>query len=150
MKETFKYKGFEGSMEFSQEDECLVGEVLFVRSKIIYIGDTYQELKAAFQEAVDAYLQHCEDKEISPEKPFSGTFNVRVGSHLHEMAIKAAYHNNFSLNEIVVRALENFLEAGHSGSNNKLNVNLKNSPISVTNITNQNINFPLRKESKIC
>lgn len=150
MKETFKYKGFEGSMEFSQEDECLVGEVLFVRSKIIYIGETYQELKTAFQEAVDAYLQHCKDKGVSPEKPFSGTFNVRVGNHLHEMAIKAAYHNNISLNEIVVRALEEFLEAGHSGSNNKLTVNLKNSPISVTNITSQNINFPLRKESKIC
>lgn len=150
MKETFKYKGFEGSMEFSQEDEYLVGEVLFVRSKIIYIGETYQELKTAFQEAVDAYLQHCKDKGVSPEKPFSGTFNVRVGNHLHEMAIKAAYHNNISLNEIVVRALEEFLEAGHSGSNNKLTVNLKNSPISVTNITSQNINFPLRKESKIC
>ena len=66
MKETFKYKGFEGSMEFSQEDECLVGEVLFVRSKIIYIGETYAELKAAFHEAVDAYLQHCGKKELIP------------------------------------------------------------------------------------
>lgn len=72
MNETFKYKGFEGSMEFSQEDECLVGEVLFVRSKIIYIGETYSELKAAFCDAVDAYLQHCEEKGITPEKPFSG------------------------------------------------------------------------------
>lgn len=134
MKETFKYKGFEGSMEFSQEDECLVGEVLFVRSKIIYIGETYPELKAAFHDAVDAYLQHCKEKGVTPEKPFSGTFNVRVGTHLHEMAIKTAYHNNISLNEVVVRSLENFLHENHSG-NHHLTVNLKNSPISITNIS---------------
>jgi predicted HicB family RNase H-like nuclease len=150
MKETFKYKGFEGSMEFSQEDECLVGEVLFVRSKIIYVGDTYSELKAAFHDAVDAYLQHCKEKDISPEKPYSGTFNVRVGTHLHELAIKAAYQNNTSLNEVVIHALENFLEAELSGGKNKMTVNLKNSPISITNITSQNINFPLKKEVKIC
>lgn len=150
MKETFKYKGFEGSMEFSLEDECLVGEVLFVRSKIIYIGETYPELKAAFHDAVDAYLQHCKEKGIAPEKPYSGTFNVRVGTRLHEMAIKTAYQNNVSLNEVVIRALEGFLGGGHSLGENKVTVNLKNSPISITTIASQNINFPIKKESKIC
>ena len=146
MKETFKYKGFEGSMEFSQEDECLVGEVLFVRSKIIYIGETYPELKAAFCNAVDAYLQHCEEKEITPEKPFSGTFNVRVGTHLHEMAIKTAYHNNISLNEIVIRSLESFLDGGHTGNN--LTVNLKNSPISITNISTSGTFKPKKRNTE--
>lgn len=131
MKETFKYKGFEGSMEFSPEDECLVGEVLFVRSKIIYVGETYPELKAAFEEAVDAYLQHCEDKEISPEKPCSGTFNVRVGTQLHQDATKLAYRHNISLNEVVVHALENFLYKDQPVNSN-LTVNLKNTSVSIT------------------
>lgn len=131
MKETFKYKGFDGSMEFSQEDECLVGEVLFVRSKIIYIGETYAELKAAFHEAVDAYLQHCEEKGISPEKPCSGTFNVRVGTQLHQDATKLAYRHNISLNEVVIHALESFLYKDHSANNN-LTVNLKNTSVSIT------------------
>ncbi len=131
MKETFKYKGFEGSMEFSPEDECLVGEVLFVRSKIIYVGETYPELKAAFEEAVDAYLQHCEDKGISPEKPCSGTFNVRVGTQLHQDATKLAYRHNISLNEVVVHALENFLYKDQPVNSN-LTVNLKNTSVSIT------------------
>lgn len=149
MKETFKYKGFDGSMEFSQEDECLVGEVLFVRSKIIYIGETYPELKAAFHDAVDAYLQHCKEKGITPEKPYSGTFNVRVGTHLHEMATKAAYQNDISLNEFVVRALNNFLTDNH-GHSTKLSLTLKNSPLSITNINSAKLNFPIKKEEKIC
>jgi len=131
MKETFKYKGFEGSMEFSQEDECLVGEVLFVRSKIIYIGETYAELKAAFHEAVDAYLQHCEEKGINPEKPCSGTFNVRVGTQLHQDATKLAYRHNISLNEVVIHALESFLYKDYSANSN-LTVNLKNTSVSIT------------------
>lgn len=131
MKETFKYKGFEGSMEFSQEDECLVGEVLFVRSKIIYIGDTYTELKVAFEEAVDAYLQHCEDKGISPEKPCSGTFNVRVGTQIHQDATKLAYRHNISLNEVVVHALESFLYKDQP-INNNLTVSVKSTSVSIT------------------
>lgn len=105
MKETFKYKGFEGSMEFSSEDECLVGEVLFIQSKIIYIGDTFLELKSAFEDAVEAYLMHCKSHNIEPEKPCSGTFNVRIGSSLHKEAIKYAYEHEISLNEVMVKAV---------------------------------------------
>lgn len=105
MKETFKYKGFEGSMEFSAEDECLVGEVLFVNSKIIYIGETFPELKKAFEDAIDAYLSHCQQHGIKPEKPCSGTFNVRIGSNLHKEAVRYAYKHEVSLNEVMVKAV---------------------------------------------
>lgn len=147
MKETFKYRGFEGSMDFSLEDECLVGEVLFVRSKIIYIGETYSELKQSFEEAVDAYILHCEANNIKPEKPCSGTFNVRVGTNLHQSAIKLAYQNNISLNEVVIRALEHFLEANHT-ENSNFTVNLKNSPINITNISQRNILVPKKRNSE--
>ena len=139
MKETFKYKGFEGSMDFSPEDECLVGEVLFVRSKIIYIGETYAELKFAFQEAVDAYLMHCEEKGITPEKPCSGTFNVRVGTQLHQDATKLAYRHNISLNEVVIHALESFLYKDQP-INNNLTVNVKSTSVSIAT------NLPDRKK----
>lgn len=105
MKDTLKYKGFCGSMEFSLEDECLVGVVLFIQSKIIYIGDTIAELKTAFEQAVDAYLLHCVEHNIEPEKPCSGTFNIRIGASLHKEAIKYAYEHEISLNEVMVKAV---------------------------------------------
>ena len=90
MKETFKYKGFYGSMEVSLEDECLFGEVLFVQSKIIFVGESVPELKKAFEEAVDSYLEHCAEQDIEPEKPLSGTFNVRISPEMHkQLSIKA-------------------------------------------------------------
>lgn len=108
-KELFKYKGFEGSMDFSPEDECLIGEVLFINSKITYVGETYPELKSAFEDAVDAYLEHCEKHNIKPEKSYSGTLNVRIGSELHKNAVRASQEYDISVNEVIKRALENYL-----------------------------------------
>lgn len=114
MKETLRYKGFYGSMEFSLEDECLVGEVLFVQSKIIFIGDTVAELKQAFEDAVDAYLDHCNDKGIDPEKPMSGSFNIRIPSDLHKSLSLEAIRRDCSTNACVVIAIEQFLNTQDS------------------------------------
>lgn len=114
MKETLKYKGFYGSMEFSLEDECLVGEVLFVQSKIIFIGDTIAELKQAFEDAVDAYLDHCNDKGIEPEKSMSGSFNIRIPSDLHKSLALEAIKRDCSTNACVVIAIEQFVNTQDS------------------------------------
>lgn len=109
MKSTFNYKGFYGSMEVSPEDECLVGEVLFTHSKIIYIGDTLPELKQAFEDAVDAYLDHCEDKGIEPEKSMSGSFNIRISPDQHKQLAIKALKLNCSINACVVDAVNGFV-----------------------------------------
>lgn len=114
MKETLKYKGFYGSMEFSLEDECLVGEVLFVQSKIIFIGNTIAELKQAFEDAVDAYLDHCNDKGIEPEKSMSGSFNIRIPSDLHKNLALEAIKRDCSTNACVVIAIEQFVNTQDS------------------------------------
>ena len=76
------YKGFTGSLDASLEDECLVGKVLFIDDIVTYEGDTVPALKANFQAAVDRYLAFCEKTGKAANKPYSGTFNVRVGSDL--------------------------------------------------------------------
>lgn len=138
MKETFKYKGFEGSMEFSAEDECLVGEILFIRSKIIYVGENFTELKKAFEDSVDTYIEYCDDKGIHPEKPCSGTFNVRVGSELHLLATKVAYTNEMSLNEVIVKSLEAFLLDPPNNTKGQ-SVSLNNTHVSISRTSTLNI-----------
>lgn len=114
MKNTFNYKGFYGSMEVSPEDECLVGEVLFTHSKIIYIGETIPELKQAFEDAVDAYLDHCNDKGIEPEKSMSGSFNIRISPDQHKQLALKALELNCSINACVVTAVEQFINSQYS------------------------------------
>lgn len=104
------YKGFTGSFDASLEDECLVGKVLFIDDIVTYEGDMVPELKANFQAAVDRYLAYCEKTGKAANKPYSGTFNVRVGSDLHRQAAIAAQDASINLNEYMARATQAAVE----------------------------------------
>ena len=53
-----KYKGYTGSVEYSEEDNCLFGkEQGMTKDRIIYEGTTVDELTADFHGAIDDYLQ---------------------------------------------------------------------------------------------
>ena len=59
MKSTMEYKGYVGTIEFSEEDELFFGEVMGIRSLISYEGSTAKELVEDFHVAVDDYLELC-------------------------------------------------------------------------------------------
>ena len=102
---TMTYKGYEGSVEYSEADNCLFGKVLFVRSLLTYEGRTIDEIKADFRDAVDDYLELCKEKGWTPEKPFKGSFNVRVSPAVHRKLAKAAAERGESLNKYVSNVL---------------------------------------------
>ena len=106
MTSTLKYKGYTGTIEIDTDSERLCGRVLFIRSLIVYEAGTLPELRQNFEAAVNDYLASCAADGTSPEKPASGTFNVRIGPELHAKAIVAALNADVSLNEWVKRAVE--------------------------------------------
>ena len=55
MNDTMEYKGYIGSVEFSEADQILFGKVQGIRSLISYEGTTVSELINDFHGAVDAY-----------------------------------------------------------------------------------------------
>lgn len=68
IKNIMEYKGYLGSVEFSEEDEMFFGRVLGIRSLISYEGDNAKDLISDFHAAVDEYLKLCEDEGKKPEK----------------------------------------------------------------------------------
>lgn len=56
MQPTLHYRDFCGSIE-TDEDGCLFGRVLHIPVLVDYQGDDLQQLQAAFEEAVEDYLQ---------------------------------------------------------------------------------------------
>jgi predicted HicB family RNase H-like nuclease len=106
MKNTMDFKGYTGSVEYSDEDGIFFGKVQFIRVLISYEGSNAEELRKDFHDGVDDYLAMCKEKNITPEQPFKGSFNVRVGRDLHrQIAIEAA-RRGVSLNSLIVTALE--------------------------------------------
>jgi len=106
MSEYLQYKGYAGSVEYSAEDDCLYGKVLFIRSLLTYQGNNVAELKQTFIEAVEDYLDDCRERGVKPERPFKGSFNVRISPAAHRKAALRAAKEGVSLNKLVERALE--------------------------------------------
>lgn len=61
--EYLKYKGYTGSVEYSEADQCLFGKVQgLTKDLITYEGSTIEELTKDFEGAVDDYLALNEEK----------------------------------------------------------------------------------------
>lgn len=108
--EMFTYQGYQGSVETSIEDDVLHGKILFINDLITYEATTIKKLRQEFELAVDDYLKTCKQRNIEPNKPMTGQFNVRVGELLHKQATIYSLESNTSLNNVVVEALNTFLK----------------------------------------
>ncbi len=106
-----KYKGYTGSVEYSEEDNCLFGKVLGLRGDCItYEGESVAELKHDFEGAIDDYLASCKDRGVEPKKPYSGKLIVRMPSDLHGMVAMAAAKTGTTINDFINKAVSKELE----------------------------------------
>lgn len=106
----FKYKGYIGSIETSVADLCLYGKILFINDLVTYEAETPTELKRAFQEAVNDYIDTCKKVGKKPEQSYKGSFNVRIGPDLHKEIAIHAEMEGISINEYVKKAISNQIQ----------------------------------------
>lgn len=106
MSKLLKYKGFSGSVTCSIEDGVIHGKIECINDLVTYEAESMPEIEAAFQEAVEDYLETCEMLGKSPDKPMSGTFNIRIGSELHKKAHLESKEQDISLNDFIKVAIE--------------------------------------------
>ncbi|MBO4428021.1 MAG: type II toxin-antitoxin system HicB family antitoxin [Bacteroidales bacterium] len=102
-----RYKGYVGNVEYSEEENYFVGHVEGLRKAIIvYEGNSAETLRKDFEDAVDHYLDSCQEKGEEPEKPYSGRLVLRISSALHGTAAEKAEAMGISLNDFISRALQ--------------------------------------------
>lgn len=96
---TMRYKGYTAVIEYDDEDEIFFGNLAGIRDGVGFHADTVADLKAAFHEAVDDYIETCAKIGKSPDKPYSGNLMLRVDPAVHANAALAAELSGKSLNE---------------------------------------------------
>ena len=111
MNNTLEYKGYVGSVEFSEEDGLFYGKVMGIRALISYEGTNAKELVEDFHGAVEDYLALCEAENKEPERAYKGSFNVRVSPELHKQAVICAASRQMTLNGFVESAMRQALSA---------------------------------------
>ena len=93
-----EYKGYVGKVEFDDAAGIFHGEVINMRDVITFQGTTVDEIRGAFQESVEDYLDFCKQLGQAPEKPFTGKLMLRLTPDLHRKAFIAATQAGKSLN----------------------------------------------------
>jgi predicted HicB family RNase H-like nuclease len=88
-------------VEFSEEDQVFHGKVIGIKDLISFEGDSVKTLTEDFHNAVDEYIDFCKKSGKQPEKPFKGSFNVRIKPELHRKAALEASARGLSLNAFV-------------------------------------------------
>ena len=105
MNSLLSYKNYNGTVEYSREDSCLFGKVVGIKSLLSYEGNSVQELEQDFCKVIDEYLEDCRERNVEPEQPYKGTFNVRISPELHRNVAIYALEHGKSLNAVVEEAI---------------------------------------------
>jgi predicted HicB family RNase H-like nuclease len=100
---TLRYKDYQGSVTY--EDGTLVLQILHIDDFITTECDSAADVQTAFEALVNDYLAACAEVGKEPNRPFKGSFNVRVSPDLHRRAAMAAADEGLSLNAWVERAI---------------------------------------------
>ena len=87
-----------------------------IRGLLSYEGVSGTELEIDFKGVIDEYLEDCKASDILPEKPFKGSFNVRIPSDLHRAAALKAMELNTSLNNFVSESIRRKLIMENTGA----------------------------------
>lgn len=107
MNNIMEYKGYVGSVEFSEKDGLFFGKVQGIRSLISYEGLNAPDLIADFHGAVDDYLALCKEEGVKPEIAYKGSLNVRFkNKDIHRRAAIYAIKHEQSLNSFIEEAVE--------------------------------------------
>lgn len=123
MSNVLNYKGYISKPEMSLEDGILYGKIEGINDLVTFEGETIIELKSAFEQAVDDYLEYCEEIGKDPERAYKGTFNVRIDPELHKKAVRISIECGTTLNSVVEKSIESFVqnyEEGIEDGSNKI------------------------------
>jgi predicted HicB family RNase H-like nuclease len=100
------YKGYQARVDLDEEAGVFHGEVINTRDVITFQGASVDELKQAFEDSVDDYLEFCASRGEDPDKPYSGKFLLRVPPEVHRQIMTEARREGKSLNAYVLEKLQ--------------------------------------------
>lgn len=100
------YKGYQGRFEYDPDADIFHGDVLHITDVVTFQGRSIDDLKTALADSIEDYFDLCKEAGKSPQKPFSGRFNVRLTPELHQKAARTAAIEGISLNNWIAHTVE--------------------------------------------
>lgn len=108
LNDVLEYKGYYSRISYDATDKLLHGKIEGINDLITFESDSSTKIESEFKLAVDDYLNFCEDIGVSPDKPYKGTFNIRISPELHKKISFESIRLGISLNQYVKNAIESY------------------------------------------
>ena len=105
-----RYKGYSAKPEYSAADRVFYGTVLGIDDLVDFQSESAKDLEDEFHRAVDNYLTFCAEIGKSPQKEYSGLFNVRIPPDLHRKISILAQAEGVTLNKAVEQAIRTMVQ----------------------------------------
>ncbi len=106
MANVIQYRNYHAKIEYSAEDNMLIGSVINIQDSLNFHGSSIEEITQAFHDSVDNYLELCKMLGKTPEKAYKGSLNIRIPQELHRRAAIMAETEGISLNQLIQSAIE--------------------------------------------
>ncbi len=101
------YKSYTARIDFDERDNIFVGRLLGIKDVIGFHADNVADLREAFEESVEDYLDACAAIGKSPDKMVSGKVLLRLSPDIHAAAQIKAQSLGKSLNQWASETLSN-------------------------------------------
>lgn len=98
MTNTMVYQGYSARIDYD-DDGLFTGKIAGITDTVSFHADTVEDLRAAFHEAVDDYIETCAQVGKEPQKAYSGQVMFRISPEVHRKAALAAELSGKSLNQ---------------------------------------------------
>lgn len=105
-KDVLFYKEYLGSVRYSTDDEVFFGKIEGIDDLVTFEGESVPQLKKAFHEAVDDYIEIARECGKQPEKTYRGSLNIRLKPETHKKANRLALMKGKTLNQFINEAIE--------------------------------------------
>lgn len=106
MANLIQYRGYHAKIDFSSDDNMLIGSVINIRDSLHFHGNSIAEITQSFHDSIDNYLEICAALGKVPDKEYKGSFNIRIPQELHREAALMAEEEGISLNQLIQNAIE--------------------------------------------
>ncbi|HWE64787.1 MAG TPA: type II toxin-antitoxin system HicB family antitoxin [Chloroflexota bacterium] len=100
-----EYQGYRAEVEVDLDANILFGRVIDLRTVITFQAERVDQVREAFQEAIDDYLLYCRERGKEPERPFSGRISFRTTPEIHRLIAEASASEGLSANAWMEKVL---------------------------------------------
>jgi predicted HicB family RNase H-like nuclease len=101
-----KLDAYQAKIDYDADLDMFRGEILGLNGGADFYGKNTKELRTEFKRSLKVFLDVCRDKGIEPRRNYSGKFNLRIPTELHEKLAIVAQAEGKSINTVAQEALQ--------------------------------------------